>query len=299
LSCIDQSQEPIKFIEKKDNFTTKEKFFCQVLNLSDADCNSIFDEIKNKSTKNVAKYNQNSRGLVIIKDNDKSVDGLRDLLPFILFQLIGKRNNVVPTVEPELTQSTIDPILIALLTQQQQQQASQPFTVLFQPSSSQVPVSLTCATNPFSGVLNNQSLSFFLNQGFSVIYNYTYEHNTTTQEINDIRNNCSESNILCMGGLDITNNVLLVVACGCCLDVLSVTVGNQTQLHNGVYWYNTPTYSIGFAPNSTIIQTYADQFDLGNNQRVSWHLDLGIGGYRVGSIVTSSAPYYKIYLKSP
>jgi hypothetical protein len=103
-----------------------------------------------------------------------------------------------------------------------------------------------------------------------------------------------------MGGLDIINpDVLLVVACGCCLDVLSVNVIDQPQLHNGVYWYNTPGLSIGFAPNSTIDQSAADQFDIDNNQRVSWHLDLGIGGFRLGSIVTFSAPYYKIYLKSP
>ncbi len=73
------------------------------------------------------------------------------------------------------TRSTIDPILIALLTEQQQQ-ATQPSTILFLPS--QVPVSLTCATNPFSGVLNNQPLSIFVNQGFSVIFNFTYGHNT-------------------------------------------------------------------------------------------------------------------------
>jgi hypothetical protein len=213
----------------------------------------------------------------------------------MLFQLLGKRNNVVPTVEPELTRSTIDPILIALLTQQQQQQDAQHSNIIFQ----NIPVITTCV-NPVSGILNNQPLSFLLIKGFSVIYNYTYNHVSSTNEINEIRNECVERNSLCMGGLDSRSpDVLLVVACGCCLDVLKVTEVNQPQLHNGVYWYNTPGYSIGISPNSTIALDKADGFDMANNQRISWHLNEFDGGYRVGSIVTFDPPYFKIYLKSP
>ncbi len=108
-----------------------------------------------------------------------------------------------------------------------------------------------------------------------------------------------------MGGLDSATNVLLVVACGCCLDVLSVTSADQPQLHSGVYWYNTPGLSIGFSPNSTIQQTNADTFDLANNQRVSWFLDFNSplvhGGWRLGSLINlySNTQFYKIYLKSP
>jgi hypothetical protein len=86
------------------------------------------------------------------------------ILPFLLFQLLGKINNFVPTVEPELTRSIIDPILIALLTQQQQP-ASQSSSILFLPSPSQVSVISACG-NHFSGILNNQPLSVFFESRF-------------------------------------------------------------------------------------------------------------------------------------
>jgi hypothetical protein len=239
--------------------------FCQYFNLSDEDCSSRFDEIKNESTKSAANNNQNARGILMLKDNERNIDDISDILPLLLFQLIGKRKNVVSTDVPELYPSTIDPILIELI--QQQQQVSQSSSVLFLPSPSQVPVILNCAPSPVSGILNDEPLSCFLNQGFTVIYNFTYSHITTTTEIKDIRNGCGVSNILCMGGFDSTNsNILLVVACGFCLDVLNVTSKDQPQLHNGVYWYNTPFKSIGFAPSSTILQNPADAFDLTNNQ---------------------------------
>ncbi len=92
----------------------------------------------------------------------------------------------------------------------QKQQVAQPSPVLFPPS----PLQLTCATYPISGILNDQPLSCFVNQGFPVIYNFKYEHYTTSDEINEIRNGCGGSTILCMGGLDSTTNILLVVACG-------------------------------------------------------------------------------------
>ncbi len=289
---IAQNNESTQLIENKF-----ENLFCQYFNFSDEDCSSRFDEIKNKSTKSFANYNRKSRRLVIIEDNDGYIDGLRDILPFLLFQLLDKINNFVPTVIPELSRTTLDPILIELINQQQQQQVAQPSAVLFLPSPPQVPIIRTCV-NPISGILNNQPLSFFLNQGFSIIYNFTYGHDTTTDEINDIRNGCGVSDSLCMGGVDAANtDVLLVVACGCCLDVLNVTERNQPQLHNGAFWYNTPSFSIGFSPNSIIDQSTADIYDPGNNQRVSWHLDAGIGGFRVGSIVSIDDAYNKIYLK--
>ncbi len=81
--------------------------FCQYFNLSDEDCSSRFDEIKNKSTKSVANNNQNARGILMLKDNDRNIDDISDILPLLLFQLIGKRNNVVPADVTELPRSTI------------------------------------------------------------------------------------------------------------------------------------------------------------------------------------------------
>ena len=69
-----------------------------------------------------------------------------------------------------------------------------------------------------------------------------------------------------------------------------------------VYWYNsivTGLSSFGFAPSSTIQLQNADTFDIGNNQRLSWHLNTGGRGYRAGTITYPGDSMRKvIYYKS-
>jgi hypothetical protein len=97
--------------------------------------------------------------------------------------------------------------------------------------------------------------------------------------------------------------VLLVVSCGLCSVVFTKTAKNTPNLHNGAYWYYTPdveySRSMGFAPNSTIYQRNDDEFDLSNNQRVSWFLNIQLGGYRLGSLyhLNGNTRYYKVILK--
>ena len=135
----------------------------------------------------------------------------------------------------------------------------------------------------------------------SVIYNYTYGHATLTSEIVLIRNSCTPSSVLCIGGIDSATdwNNLLTIACGNCLFITSCeTQLHSPVLHNQVYWYFTPHYSFGFSPNSTINQYQADSYDQDSKQRISWHLDLQTGGWRLGSItwLNSDTRYYKILL---
>jgi hypothetical protein len=55
----------------------------------------------------------------------------------------------------------------------------------------------------------------------------------------------------------------------------------------------------GFAPNSSIIQNSADNFDITNNLRVSWRLDEINGGWRLRSLAClgENNRYYKVILK--
>ena len=118
-----------------------------------------------------------------------------------------------------------------------------------------------------------------------------------------IKSSCLPSTVLCLGGRDSTNDVLLVVSCGLCSVVLTPTAKNTPNLHNGAYWYYSPdiigSESMGFAPNATIDQSYADLYDQSNNQRVSWHLRGDEGGYRLGSLapLNIDSRYYKVILK--
>ena len=142
-------------------------------------------------------------------------------------------------------------------------------------------------------------MSSLTNQGYSYVYNETYSHYTTKSEMETIKSSCLPSTVLCLGGRDSTNDVLLVVSCGLCSVVLTPTARVTPNLHNGAYWYYTPNYSMGFAPNATIYQNQADNYDQSNNQRVSWDLD-DSGGWRLGSLTSSlnyNSRYYKVILK--
>jgi hypothetical protein len=69
-------------------------------------------------------------------------------------------------------------------------------------------------------------------------------------------------------------------------------------LDNGVYWYNTPSKSFGFAPNATITQKTADVFDRASTLRLSWHLD-SYTGFRLGNLLDLyNSNYLKIVLKN-
>lgn len=90
----------------------------------------------------------------------------------------------------------------------------------------------------------------------------------------------------------------MVVACGNCINILAnKTALNDTKLVDGVYWYFTPNQSFGFSPSPIIQQDSADIYDDNiDNQRVSWHLDQGVGGYRLGILNPFSNNYYKVIL---
>jgi len=121
-----------------------------------------------------------------------------------------------------------------------------------------------------------------------------YSNSITETDLNNIKTQCNQNSLICVGGAD-SNNNLLLVSCGLCLDILSTTIRNQPRFVNGAWWYFTPGYSFGFAPNSNIKQDFADGFDVISNNwsnlkdsnRLSWHLD-GTGGWRLGNIYLSN-----------
>jgi hypothetical protein len=66
---------------------------------------------------------------------------------------------------------------------------------------------------PF-GIQNNVTISSFV--GFRYAYNKPYSHETTVTEMDEIKNSCLPTTILCLGGVDNKNKVLRVVSCGFC-----------------------------------------------------------------------------------
>jgi len=136
-------------------------------------------------------------------------------------------------------------------------------------------------------------MNTLLNQGFKTVFDQLYSNSITETDLNNIKTQCNQNSLICVGGAD-SNNNLLLVSCGSCLDILTATIRNQPRFVNGAWWYFTPDYSFGFAPNSNINQNTADGFDCINNNwsilkdsnRLSWHLSGG--GWRLGNIHLSN-----------
>ena len=146
-----------------------------------------------------------------------------------------------------------------------------------------------------------------IDAGYESVYNYTYSHITTYNELINIKSNCNYNTIICVGGSEYNSDNLLLVSCGNCNQVLTNTSLNNTQLINGAYWYLKSNYSFGFSSNQNILQYYADTYDctLNNNKtyecsdnnRLSWHLTEITGGWRVGTINgLNTSPSYKKYI---
>ena len=130
----------------------------------------------------------------------------------------------------------------------------------------------------------NVSLSALLNQGYKTVYNQTYSHASTTNELMLINESCTQNTVLCAGGALGDSDILTLLSCGNCWTILSATLRNRPVLNNGAYWYLTPSFSFGFAPNSSIQQNTCDRFDTSNVFRLCWHLDQSVGGWRLGTL---------------
>lgn len=168
-------------------------------------------------------------------------------------------------------------------------------------STSSTPISSTSSTFSFTLSQNksqnfnnsikvysleqNITISEVIDQGYTVIYNYTYSHASTSFELNQIYKMCKTNTIICAGGSLINSNILLLLSCGNCKSILKEANINITLLDNGAYWYFTRNYGFGFAPNSTILLSTCDKFDTSNKLRLCWHLDQNLGGWRLGSLV--------------
>lgn len=151
------------------------------------------------------------------------------------------------------------------------------------------------------GVKNDVNLTFLTSTcGYSVVYKHAYNFITTKSQLDKIYNTCNKTSIICVGGLDSAQEILLVVSCSNCQKILSLSTEiNKPMLINGAYWYYTPGYSFGFSPVFKINQNSADTEDEKNKERISWHLNESSGGWRLGSFVhlNDATNYYKVILK--
>ena len=149
-----------------------------------------------------------------------------------------------------------------------------------------------------SGIQQNVSEQTLRNNGWTLFYEQTYA-TSLADSTTLIRPN---GQYVILSGKAVGSSNILLAAAAPTAQVFTETVINTPQLLNGTYWYytlatNCPTCgSIGFAPTSSINQVSADISNLADPLRMSWHLQDGIGGYRLGTFLdggNNSVDYLK------
>ena len=148
-----------------------------------------------------------------------------------------------------------------------------------------------------SGIQQNVSEQTLRNNGWTLFYEQTYD-TPIGNSITPIR---PSGQYVILAGKAVGSSTIILAAAAPTAQVFTETVIDTPQLLNGTYWYytlatNCPTCgSIGFAPTNSITQNSADTSNVGDPLRMSWHLQDGIGGYRLGTEIglNSSTDYLK------
>lgn len=127
-------------------------------------------------------------------------------------------------------------------------------------------------------------IDFLLNDNYQLIFNATYKHANTQDDLDYFNSTCTIKSVLCYGGGQINNNAIRIMACARCYQVLTPTIRNIPAYYGLAWWYLTVGYSMGFSPDSNINQNHADVVDVPSEFRLSWEVGNNISGYRAGSL---------------
>ncbi len=106
-----------------------------------------------------------------------------------------------------------------------------------------------------------------------------------------------------VGARKASSGQILIGAFGLSEDVFQATTDAfNGHLSNGVYWYNYVGRAFGFAAEQSIDLSPGDVSSSDSENRLSWLLDIGLGGYRAGSVPLSqniSKVIYMLLVPSP
>eukprot|EP01084_Bolivina_argentea_P188978 325141_1 len=153
-----------------------------------------------------------------------------------------------------------------------------------------------------TSVLNSYSLSNL--DGWTRCYFQPYSHHTSMAEL---RSSCQTgpNYYLFVGALASTTSTSAYIAAYAPAQVLTTdtypisSAYKPTQYSNDpsytVYWYNYPGKGFGFAGESLVNLNHVDNLDSNGDQRLSWTLITGYGGWRAGihKDLTNDNTWYK------
>ena len=147
-----------------------------------------------------------------------------------------------------------------------------------------------------SGIQQNVSEQTLRNNGWTLFYEQTYG-TTIGNSTTPIR---PSGQYVILSAKAAGSSTITLAAAAPTSGVFTETAINTPQLLNGTYWYYTLATncgvcgSIGFAPSNSITQNSADVSNTEDPLRMSWHLQDGMGGWRLGTITNiNDASYLK------
>ena len=127
---------------------------------------------------------------------------------------------------------------------------------------------------------NSVASSDLLQLGCTTCYDVPYSSWTTASNITS----CIGPNLF-VGARLSNSSTFLLGAYDSADTIHKKTAVGTAHFSNGVYWYFVSNYSFGFLDSPDLFQNEADVGDTSSDSRLSWHLDLLVGGYRAGSHV--------------
>ena len=149
---------------------------------------------------------------------------------------------------------------------------------------------------PYGIQYNNVTVSDLKARGCSVCYKDTYAGQTNSNDISS----CAGP-VLFVGAQNDNWSSIYLGAFGLASEVQRSTERDTPHLSNGVYWYFTSGQSFGFLGDTSLQQNGADIGTTNPDSRLSWHLDLGAGGWRAGAYtyLSNDATWQKVIWSCP
>jgi hypothetical protein len=147
-----------------------------------------------------------------------------------------------------------------------------------------------------TGIYKDYAISTLTKYGYKECYATLYSSVTNSSDIEK----CSgdPNAMVVVGALYGTSATTIKLGGGgLSSQVFEPTASSSTaNCYDGVCWYNYPTKSFGFSDTYYVALSPADTYNSADTARMSWNLDNGLGGNRVGTAMNlnSDSTYRKV-----
>jgi len=111
--------------------------------------------------------------------------------------------------------------------------------------------------------------------GYELVYDKRYYfYFSDTSELVRIKNECTETTIICAGALNVISDLLNIVACGNCRQVFrsaNFSLIDTYQVNNEIVdWFFIPDDKFGFESK----RMFSDETGVYSRKNISWNLDV-------------------------